>query len=329
MNIVIPDDYQDVIRTLDCYSQLAGHDVRVLHDLGPASADELAARFADADALVLTRERTRIDAALLDRLPRLKLISQTGKVSGHLDLDACTERGIVVTEGRGSPVAPAELAWALILTARRQLVPAIEAFKAGQWQVNLGHALAGQTLGIWGYGKIGQRLARYAQAFDMPVLVWGSDNSRAAAIADGHQAAASRAAFFAEADILSLNLRLSESTRHGVTFADLADMKPSALLVNISRAELIAPGALLQALDAGRPGYAAVDVFEQEPLLAADNDLLKHPRALCTPHLGYVEKNGYELYFGDAFDNVVAFFGGAPKNVANPQALANRRADNS
>ncbi|MDF3862860.1 D-2-hydroxyacid dehydrogenase family protein [Pseudomonas denitrificans (nom. rej.)] len=328
MNIVIPDDYQDVIRTLDCYSQLAGHNVRVLHDLGPASADELAARFAEADALVLTRERTRIDAALLDRLPRLKLISQTGKVSGHLDLDACTERGIVVTEGRGSPVAPAELAWALILTARRQLVPAIEAFKAGQWQVNLGHALAGQTLGIWGYGKIGQRLARYAQAFDMPVLVWGSDNSRASAIADGHQAAASRAAFFAEADILSLNLRLSESTRHGVTFADLAGMKPSALLVNISRAELIAPGALLQALDAGRPGYAAVDVFEQEPLLA-DDDLLKHPRALCTPHLGYVEKNGYELYFGDAFDNVVAFFGGAPKNVANPQALANRRAENS
>ncbi|GLU39336.1 D-2-hydroxyacid dehydrogenase family protein [Pseudomonas sp. NBRC 100443] len=327
MHIVIPDDYQHAIQTLDCFARLAGHEVTLIHDLGPASPDELATRFADADALVLTRERTRIDAALLDRLPKLKLISQTGKVSGHLDLDACTERGIVVTEGRGSPVAPAELAWALILDARRQLVPAIEAFKAGHWQVNVGQALAGQTLGIWGYGKIGQRLARYARAFDMPVLVWGSEGSRAAATADGHQAATSREAFFAEADILSLNLRLSENTRHGVTLADLTRMKSSALLVNISRAELIAPGALLQALDAGRPGYAAVDVYEQEPLLAPDNPLLNHPRALCTPHLGYVEKNGYELYFGDAFDNVLAFFEGKPKNVANPQALAVRRGE--
>ncbi|MDF3933690.1 D-2-hydroxyacid dehydrogenase family protein [Pseudomonas citronellolis] len=321
MRIVIPDDYQHAIRSLDCFARLAGHEVSVLHDLGPASPDKLVARFAEADALVLTRERTRIDAALLDRLPKLKLISQTGKVSGHLDLDACTARGIAVSEGRGSPVAPAELAWALILNARRELVPAIEAFKAGHWQVNLGQALAGQTLGIWGYGKIGQRLARYAQAFDMPVLVWGSEGSLAAATADGHRAAASREAFFAEADILSLNLRLSERTRHAVTFDDLARMKSSALLVNVSRAELIAPGALLQALDAGRPGYAAVDVYEQEPLLAPDNPLLKHPRALCTPHLGYVEKNGYELYFGDAFDNVGAFFDGKPQNIANPQAL--------
>ncbi|MFV3370939.1 D-2-hydroxyacid dehydrogenase family protein [Pseudomonas sp. NY15435] len=326
MRIVIPDDYQHAIQTLDCFKRLAGHDVSLHHDLGPATQDELAERFADADALVLTRERTRIEGALLDRLPKLRLISQTGKVSGHLDLDACTERGIVVTEGRGSPVAPAELAWALILNARRQLVPAIEAYKAGQWQVNLGHALAGQTLGIWGYGKIGQRLARYAQAFEMPVLVWGSETSRAAATADRHRAAVSREAFFAEADILSLNLRLSDRTRHEVRFEDLAGMKPSALLVNISRAELITPGALFRALDAGRPGYAAVDVFDQEPLLAADNPLANHPRVLCTPHLGYVEKNGYELYFGDAFDNVVAFFEGTPKNVANPQALSVQRA---
>lgn len=321
MRIVIPDDYQDVIRTLDCYGRLAGHEVTVLHDRQPASLDELATRFAEADALVLTRERTRIDAALLDRLPKLKLISQTGKVSGHLDLDACTARGIVVTEGRGSPVAPAELAWTLILNARRQLVPAIEAFRQGLWQVNLGQALAGQVLGIWGYGKIGQRLARYAAAFDMPVLVWGSDASRAAAEADGHRAASSREAFFADADILSLNLRLSERSRHGVTFDDLSRMKPDALLVNVSRAELIAPGALLRALDAGRPGYAAVDVYEQEPLLDPDHPLLRHPRVLATPHLGYVEKNGYELYFGDAFDNVLAFFDGAPKNVANPQII--------
>ncbi|CAM3838704.1 Glyoxylate reductase [Pseudomonas reidholzensis] len=321
MRIVIPDDYQDVIRTLDCYRRLAGHEVSVLHQVQPATLDELATRFAEADALVLTRERTRIDAALLDRLPNLKLISQTGKVSSHLDLDACTARGIVVTEGRGSPVAPAELAWTLILTARRQLVPAIEAFQQGQWQVNLGQAVAGQTLGIWGYGKIGQRLARYAQAFDMPVLVWGSDSSRAAAAADGHRAAVSREAFFAEADIVSLNLRLSEQTRHGVGFDDLSRMKPDSLLVNVSRAELIAPGALLQALDAGRPGYAAVDVYEQEPVLDRADPLLHHPRVLCTPHLGYVERNGYELYFGDAFDNVLAFFAGEPKNVANPDAL--------
>ena len=321
MHIAIPDDYQRVIRTLDCFARLAGHEVTLFHDLQPASPDELAQRFADAEALVLTRERTRIDAALLDQLPKLKLISQTGKVAGHIDLDACTARGIVVTEGRGSPVAPAELAWALILNARRQLVPAIEAFKAGQWQVNLGQAVAGQVLGIWGYGKIGQRLARYAQAFDMPVLVWGSEQSRAAAVADGHQTAASREAFFAEADIVSLNLRLSERTRHVVTADDLARMKESALLVNISRAELVAPGVLLHALEAGRPGYAALDVFEQEPLLAPDHPLLTHPRVLCTPHLGYVEKNGYELYFGDAFDNLLAFFNGEPKNMANPEAL--------
>ncbi|MGJ7551018.1 D-2-hydroxyacid dehydrogenase family protein [Pseudomonas alloputida] len=325
MHIAIPDDYQNVIRSLDCFKRLAGHEVSVFHDKQPASLDELATRFVGADALVLTRERTRIDAALLDRLPKLKLISQTGKVAGHLDLEACTARGIVVTEGRGSPVAPAELAWTLILNARRQLVPAIEAFKQGQWQVNLGQAVAGQVLGIWGYGKIGQRLARYAQAFDMPVLVWGSDGSRAAAEADGHRAATSREVFFAEADIVSLNLRLSDTTRHGVTFNDLSRMKPDSLLVNVSRAELIAPGALLQALDAGRPGFAAVDVFEQEPILEPNHPLLTHPRVMSTPHLGYVEKNGYELYFGDAFDNVVAFAQGIAKNVANPQALAVRR----
>lgn len=321
MRIVIPDDYQNAIRSLDCFALLAGHEVTLHHDVQPASLDELVARFIDADALVLTRERTRIDAALLARLPRLRLISQTGKVSAHLDLAACTAHGVVVTEGRGSPVAPAELAWSLILAARRQLVPAIDAFRQGRWQVNLGQAVAGQTLGIWGYGKIGQRLARYARAFDMPVLVWGSAASREAAEADGHRAAPSREAFFAEADILSLNLRLSDSTRHGVTLEDLGRMKPDALLVNVSRAELIAPGALLQALDAGRPGFAAVDVYEQEPLLDPRHPLLNHPRVLATPHLGYVEKQGYELYFGDAFENVVAFFDGAPKNVANPAAL--------
>ena len=321
MHIVIPDDYQNVIRTLDCYATLNGHQVSLYHD-AVDDVQVLAERFADADALVLTRERTRIDETLLSRLPNLKLISQTGKVSSHLDVDACTRHGVAVMEGRGSPIAPAELTWALIINARRQLFPAMQAMYAGRWQVNLGQRLAGQTLGIWGYGKIGQRLARYAQAFEMPVLVWGSEASRQAALADGHQAAASREAFFAETDVLSLHLRLAPSTRHLVTAADLALMKPSALLVNTSRAELIAPGALLAALNEGRPGFAALDVFEQEPLVDPNHPLLQHPGVLCTPHLGYVEREGYELYFGDAFANVRAFFAGERCVLANPQVIA-------
>ncbi|MBD9655766.1 MULTISPECIES: D-2-hydroxyacid dehydrogenase family protein [unclassified Pseudomonas] len=321
MHIVIPDDYQNVIRSLDCFATLSGHQVSLYHD-AVDDVQVLAERFADADALVLTRERTRIDEALLARLPNLKLISQTGKVSSHLDMDACTRHGVAVMEGRGSPIAPAELTWALIINARRQLFPAMRAMYAGQWQVNLGQRLAGQTLGIWGYGKIGQRLARYAQAFEMPVLVWGSESSRQAAVADGHQAASSREAFFAEADVLTLHLRLAQSTRHLVTAADLALMKPSALLVNTSRAELITPGALLEALNKGRPGFAALDVFEQEPLVDIDHPLLRYPGVLCTPHLGYVEREGYELYFGDAFANVRAFFAGEDCALANPQVIA-------
>lgn len=319
MHIVIPDDYQNVIRTLDCFALLADHQVSIHHD-AEDDIDVLAARFADADALVLTRERTRIDEALLARLPKLKLISQTGKVSSHLDVAACTRHGVAVMEGRGSPIAPAELTWALIINARRQLFPAMQAMYAGQWQVNLGQRLAGQTLAIWGYGKIGQRLARYAQAFEMPVLVWGSETSRQAAIADGHQAAESREAFFEQADVLSLHLRLAESTRHLVTAKDLAKMKPTALLVNTSRAELVAPGALLESLNLGRPGFAALDVFEQEPILDAHHPLLQHPAVLCTPHLGYVEREGYELYFGDALANVQAFFDGKHVALANPDA---------
>ncbi|WP_313025928.1 D-2-hydroxyacid dehydrogenase family protein [Pseudomonas lopnurensis] len=318
MHIVIPDDYQNVVRSLDCFARLDGHRVTLYHDT-PADRDELAARFADADALVLTRERTVIDAALLARLPRLKLISQTGKVAAHLDLAACSRHGVAVMEGHGSPIAPAELTWALMLMARRQLFPALQGFYAGHWQVNLGERLYGQTLGIWGYGKIGQRLARYAQAFEMPVLVWGREASREAAVRDGHRAAASREAFFAEADVLSLHLRLVDSTLHSVTAADLALMKPTALLVITSRAQLIAPGALLEALERGRPGFAALDVFEDEPLDDPDHPLLRHPRVLCTPHLGYVERQGYELYFGDAFANVRAFFAGERCELANPE----------
>lgn len=320
MHIVIPDDYQNVIRTLECFALLQGHEVTLYHDV-QKDPDVLAERFATADAVVLTRERTVIDEALLARLPRLKLISQTGKAGPHLDLAACTRHGVSVLEGRGSPVAAAELTWALMLNARRQLHAAIDGLYAGHWQVNMGERLCGQTLGIWGYGKIGQRLARYAQAFEMPVLVWGSEASRQAAQADGHRAAASRQALFAEADILSLNLRLSEQTRHAVTLDDLSQMKPTALLVNTSRAELIAPGALLTALEQGRPGFAALDVFEQEPLLDPGHPLLRHPRVLCTPHLGYVERHGYELYFGDAFANLLAFWNGEPCGLANPPGV--------
>lgn len=306
MRIVIPDDYQHVVQQLECFRLLEGFDVRVYHD-AVSDPDVLAERFAEADALVLTRERTRIDAALLQRLPRLKLISQTGRAGPHLDLEACRARGVTVAEGTGSPIAAAELTWALILNARRRLREAMNGLYAGQWQVNLGQRLYGQTLGIWGYGKIGQRLARYARAFDMQVLVWGSETSRQAAVADGHEAAPTREAFFAQADIVSLHLRLVDATRHCVTADDLTRMKSDALLVNSSRAELIAPGALLEALDRGRPGQAALDVFEQEPILQADHPLLTHPRVLCTPHLGYVEKHSYEAYFGEAFANVRAF----------------------
>jgi D-3-phosphoglycerate dehydrogenase len=320
MHVVIPDDYQDAVRSLACFQQLKGHQVTVYND-STGDVDELAARFAEADALVLIRERTAISAELLARLPRLKLISQTGKIAGHLDLAACTTAGVAVAEGVGSPVAPAELAWALIMNATRQLPAAIAAMRAGQWQTNIGRAIQGQTVGIWGYGKIGRRVARYATAFDAPVLVWGSEASRQAAVADGHRAAASQEDFFEQADIVSLHLRLTDSTCHLVQPVDLARMKPEALLVNISRAELIAPGALEAALRNGRPGFAALDVYEQEPVLDAGYPLLQLPNVICTPHLGYVERNGYELYFSKAFENVNAYALGQPQNIANPAVL--------
>ncbi|OON68466.1 D-2-hydroxyacid dehydrogenase family protein [Hymenobacter sp. CRA2] len=320
MHIIIPDDYQHVIQTLDCFRLLDGHRVSIYHDAA-TDLDTLASRFQEADALVLTRERTSITAELLARLPKLRLISQTGKISSHLDLEACTARGVAVAEGVGSPVAPAELAWALMLNARRELPAAIAAMKQGRWQVNMGRALQGQTLGIWGYGKIGRRVAHYAQAFEVPVLVWGSEASRRAAVADGHQAASNREAFFAEADIVSLHLRLTDATRHLIGPADLARMKPDALLVNISRAELLQPGALEATLRRGRPGFAAVDVYEQEPIFDPNHPLLQLPNVLCTPHLGYVERSSYELYFGKAFENVVAFAAGRPQGIANPQVL--------
>jgi len=327
MKIAILDDYQNVVPGLDCYKILDGHEVKVFNN-SARGVGQLAIRLAGFDALVLIRERTAFPAALLNKLPNLKLISQTGKVSGHVDVAAASARGIAIAEGVGSPIAPAELTWALIMAASRKILPYANNFKEGLWQTasvnpqlnGLGRVLHGRTLGIWGYGKIGRMLAGYGKAFGMQVMVWGSEASRAAAVADGCSAAASRAAFFAEADVLSLHLRLGPATRGIVTADDLARMKPDALFVNTSRAELVAEGALEEALRRGFPGGAAVDVFTSEPL-APDAPLLKIPTVLATPHLGYVEQDSYEIYFRAAFENIVNFAAGTPTNILNPEAL--------
>ncbi|WP_292933092.1 D-2-hydroxyacid dehydrogenase family protein [Noviherbaspirillum sp.] len=326
MKVAILDDYQDCVRNLDCFSLLAGHEVRVFTN-SARGIGQLAVRLAEFDALVLIRERTRLSAALLNKLPKLKLISQTGKVSGHVDVQAATERGITIVEGVGDPTAPAELTWALIMAASRKIPQYAANLRDGLWQTasinpelnTLGRVLKGRTLGIWGYGRIGRLVAGYARAFGMQVMVWGSEASRTAASSHGHAAAPSRERFFEEADVLTLHLRLSDATRNLVTEADLARMRPDALFVNTSRAELVAAGALEAALQRGRPGLAALDVFESEPL-PADAPLLRIPTVLATPHLGYVEKDSYELYFRAAFQNVVDFANGTPKNVLNPQA---------
>ena len=304
MRIVIPDDYQDAVRTLNCFAKLAGHDVTIYNDT-VKDVDELAARFRDAEALVLIRERTAIDDALLARLPHLRLISQTGKGAAHIDLDACARRGVEVAVGTGSPYAPAELTWALVLAAMRRIPWEAERMREGRWQGGLGTTVRGRTLGIYGYGKIGSLVAGYGRAFGMKVLVFGREGSRERALADGFAFADSRNVLFETSDVLSLHLRLTKETRGIVTAGDLASMKGTALLVNTSRAELIEPGALEAALRAGRPGMAAVDVYEEEPVTA--HPLLQLPDVLCTPHLGYVERDSYELYLGQAFDNVNAF----------------------
>ena len=311
MRIVIPDDYQDAVRSLDCFAKLAEHDVTIYRDT-VKDAGALAERFADADALVLIRERTAIGDALLARLPRLKLISQTGKGTAHIDVAACRARGIVVSAGTGSPYAPAELTWALVLAAMRRIPQEAARLRAGGWQSTLGTLLRGRTLGILGYGKIGSLVAGYGRAFGMRVIVQSGEGSLARARADGFEAAAH---LFAESDVLSLHVRLTKETRGMIAAADLATMKRDALLVNTSRAELIAPNALVDALRAGRPGFAAIDVYEEEPVLGAAHPLLALENAVCTPHLGYVEKDSYELYFGQAFEQMLAFAAGAPINV--------------
>ncbi|HPQ94221.1 MAG TPA: D-2-hydroxyacid dehydrogenase family protein [Thiolinea sp.] len=324
MKIAILDDYQNAVSQLDCFRLLAGHDVSIFTDT-PDTLDRLAARLQDREALILIRERTAISEAVLARLPALKFISQTGKLSHHIDLTACSHHGVAVAEGIGSPVAPAELCWGLIMAASRHLVPYASRLHAGHWQDSgtpgLGRTLNGLTLGIWGYGKIGQRIAAFGRAFAMPVLVWGSEDSRTRAVTDGYAAAASRADFFAQSDVLSLHLRLNDTTRACVTREDLLRMKADALLVNTARAELIEPGALHHALQAGHPGMAALDVYAHEPATPANDTLLQLPNVLGLPHLGYVEKNSYELYFQAAFESVNAFASGQAHNIANPEVL--------
>ena len=304
MRIVIPDDYQDAVRHLDCFAKLAGHEVVIYND-SVKDVDALAERFRDAEALVLIRERTQITAELLERLPKLRLISQTGRGTAHIDMAACARRGIEVATGSGSPIAPAELTWALILSAMRRIPDEVSALRAGHWQTTIGRVLHGRTLGVWGYGRIGSLVAGYGKAFSMKVLVWGREGSRERAVADGLEFATSRDALLERADVLTLHLKLTKETSGLVGPADFARMKPDALFVNTSRAELVQPGALIDALQSGRPGFAALDVYETEPL-PADHPLLSLPTVTCTPHLGYVERDSYEAYFGEAFDAVNA-----------------------
>ncbi|GCF09907.1 D-2-hydroxyacid dehydrogenase family protein [Dictyobacter arantiisoli] len=321
MKIVIPDDYQDAVRHLACFDKLAGHEVTIYNDT-VRDIDTLVTRFQNADALVLIRERTPITEQLLARLPHLKLISQTGKGIAHIDLDACTRHGVAVAQGGGSSESTAELTWGLILAAMRHIPQEVARLKMGQWQYTLGYGLRGRTLGIFGYGRIGRIVAGYGKAFGMQVLVWGRAGSLERASADGFATAASKVDLFRSADVLSLHISLKPETQGIVTAADLAEMKPSALLVNTSRARLIEKDALVNALQAGRPGLAAVDVYEEEPL--HDSPLLHMDNVVCTPHLGYVEKDSYELYFGSAFDLLLAYAAGHPQSIANPQSLAAR-----
>jgi D-3-phosphoglycerate dehydrogenase len=317
MRIAILDDYQDAVRKLSSFGLLAGHEVKVFNNT-VKGAGQLAVRLRDTEALVLIRERTAITRQLLEKLPHLKLISQTGRVGPHIDLAACKARGIEVMEGSGDPRSTAELTWALILAAQRRIPQYVFALRHGAWQQSglraasmppnfgIGRILHGATLGIWGYGRIGQMVAGFGKAFGMRVLVWGSAASMQRAVADGHESASDQAAFFAQSTVLTLHLRLTDGTRHLIRLEDLLRMQPDALLVNTARAELIAPEALVSALNRGRPGFAAVDVFESEPILQG-HPLLRMENVIATPHLGYVEKASYEMYFEAAFRNILEF----------------------
>ena len=326
MKVSVLDDYFDTLRTLDCFKKLNGHDVTIWND-HVQDVDKLAERLKDTEALVLIRERTQIRNSLLERLPKLKLISQRS-VYPHIDIDACTRLGIVVSSGQHADTpsyATAELTWGLVLSAARMIPQQVASLKAGQWQFGVGSTLRGKTFGIYGYGRIGAVVASYAKAFGMKVKVWAREPAMAKARADGYETASHKAAFFEQCDVISLHMRLVDATRGIVKAEDLARMKPSSILVNTSRAPLIEPNALVDALRAGRPGFAAVDVFEKEPQRDTGDPLLNMDNVIATPHIGYVSRDEYEIQFTDIFDQIVAYAEGAPTNVVNPDVLAKRR----
>lgn len=323
MKISILDDYFDTVRGLACFSELDGHEVTIWND-HVQDVDELAGRLADTEVLALIRERTHIRRALLERLPALKLISQRS-VYPHIDVDDCTRLGVILSSNQhaGTPsYSTAELTWGLIIAAMRDIPGQMASLRAGNWQAGVGNTMRGRTIGIFGYGRIGGAIAGYAEAFNMNILVWASEASRARAAADGYATADSKADFFSQCDIITLHLRLYDATRGIVTASDLAHMKPTALLVNTSRAPLIEPGALVDALRAGRPGMAAVDVYENEPMRDTANPLLTMDNVVCTPHLGYVTREEYQAQFTDIFEQITAYANGAPINVINPEVLA-------
>lgn len=322
MKITVLDDYHDTVRTLDCFQKLDGHDVTIWND-HVQDTDALAGRLAETEALVLIRERTHIRAPLLDRLPNLKLISQRS-VYPHIDIEDCTRLGVIVSSSQhaGTPsYATAELTWALVLASMRQIPQQLASMRQGNWQLGVGNTIRHKTIGLYGYGRISKAVAEYATVFGLKVLVWAREESRARARADGYATADTKEAFFESCDILSLHMRLVDATRGIVTAADLARMKPTALLVNTSRAPLIEAGALVAALHAGRPGMAAVDVYEEEPVLDPNHPLLTMDNVICTPHIGYVTRDEYEIQFTDIFDQILAYAGGSPTNVVNPDVL--------
>lgn len=324
MKIAVIDDYQDAFRTLKCYAKLKGHDVMVYNDTEKDPV-RLADRLQAAEAVLLTQQRSRFPSAVIERLPKLKVISQTGRATAHIDVEACTRHGILVSAGgAGRPHTTAELTWGLILAALRHIPYEVKRLREGHWQSTIGTAVQGKTLGIYALGKIGSLVAGVGRAFGARVICWGREGSTTRAREAGYEVAAGRESFFRESDIVSLHLPLTKETRGIVTRKDLDLMKPTALIVNTSRAGLIAEGALADALKAGRPGFAAVDVFEDEPVVGAAHPLLKMDNAICTPHLGYVERDSYESYYGDAVEQIVAYAEGKPINVVNPETLGKK-----
>jgi D-3-phosphoglycerate dehydrogenase len=326
LKVTILDDYFDTVRTLNCFAKLKDHDVKIWNDHAQ-DTDTLAERLCDTEALVLIRERTKIRTPLLERLPKLKLISQRS-VFPHIDADTCTKLGVIISSSQHPELpsyATAELTWALVLAAMRKIPQQMASLKAGQWQCGVGSTVRGKTLGIYGYGRIGAVVAGYGKAFGMNVLVWGREKTLERARQDGYAVASSKNEFFERSDVLSLHMRLVDATRGIVTAADLARMKPTAVLVNTSRAQLVEAGALVPALKAGRPGLAGLDVFEDEPMRDTSHPLLALDNVVLTPHIGYVTLEGLETQFVDIFDQINAYASGNPINVVNPDVLGSAK----